>query len=91
MPTMTLHDVPTELHAWLEQQARRHGRSMNKEAIDLLDRQRRESHGAQPLGPRNRIGTDEILAIGERVARAPAFDERSADEILGYDDNGLPR
>jgi len=33
----------------------------------------------------------EILEIGRRCASLPDLDTRSADEILGYDENGLPR
>ena len=34
---------------------------------------------------------DEIRAIRERCASLPVLDSRSADEILGYDEHGLPR
>lgn len=34
---------------------------------------------------------DELLAIGKRCACLPDLDTRSADEILGYDEHGLPR
>ncbi|WP_295433232.1 type II toxin-antitoxin system VapB family antitoxin [uncultured Thiodictyon sp.] len=86
MPTMTLRDVPDELHAWLKQQAQAHHRSVNKEAIALLDRLRDEAPAV-----RRRTTVDEIMAIAGRVARAPVLDDRSADEILGYDEDGLPR
>lgn len=33
---------------------------------------------------------EEILAIGRRCAAAPVLDTRSEDEILGYDENGIP-
>jgi len=33
---------------------------------------------------------DEIAAIGRRCAALPVFDDRPADEILGYDEHGLP-
>jgi antitoxin VapB len=33
----------------------------------------------------------EILEIGKRCAALPDVDIRSADEILGYDEHGLPR
>ncbi len=85
MPTMTLRDVPVELYVWLKHQAKAHHRSVNKETIVLLDRLRGEAPAA-----RQRITSEEIMAIAEQVARAPVLDERSADEILGYDDNGLP-
>ena len=31
-----------------------------------------------------------INAIVERVAKLPVLDDRSPEEILGYDENGLP-
>jgi antitoxin VapB len=34
---------------------------------------------------------DELLAIGNHCAALPDLDLRSADDILGYDDHGLPR
>jgi antitoxin VapB len=33
---------------------------------------------------------DELRRIGERCAALPVLDERSPDEVLGYDDRGLP-
>ena len=33
---------------------------------------------------------EEIAEIQNRLARHPVLDPRSAEEILGYDDNGLP-
>jgi antitoxin VapB len=33
---------------------------------------------------------DEIRAIGRHCAALPALDSRSDDEILGYDENGIP-
>jgi antitoxin VapB len=42
---------------------------------------------------RNRAGRSlavEILEIGRRCAALPDLDTRSADEILGYDEHGLP-
>ena len=35
--------------------------------------------------------SDELLKIARRCARLPLKDPRSADEILGYDERGLPR
>ena len=34
--------------------------------------------------------SDELLAIGARCAALPDLDTRSPDEILGYDEDGLP-
>lgn len=35
--------------------------------------------------------SEELRAIGERCAALPVLDERTPEEILGYDDRGLPR
>lgn len=40
----------------------------------------------QPAGAR----ADRLRAIIERGRRLPVLDERSAEEILGYDASGLP-
>jgi len=51
----------------------------------LHERLERESHRA-------RRGIDvEVRRIQERVARLPTLDPRPADQILGYDEHGLPR
>jgi antitoxin VapB len=34
---------------------------------------------------------DELEAIAEHCANLPVLDPRSADEILGYNEHGLPR
>lgn len=33
---------------------------------------------------------DELAAIRRRCAALPVIDDRSAEEIVGYDDSGLP-
>ena len=33
---------------------------------------------------------EELMAIAARCAARPTLDPRTADEILGYDDDGLP-
>lgn len=52
----------------------------------LRERLRREQ--GRPRQPSLR---DEIRAIRQRCAALPVRDRRSPEEILGYDDNGLPR
>lgn len=39
---------------------------------------------------RGRRLADELDAIAERCAALPVVDYRSEDEVLGYDDRGLP-
>jgi antitoxin VapB len=42
------------------------------------------------LKPKDDI-VQRLLAIGERLASAPTYDERTPDEIIGYDEYGVPR
>jgi antitoxin VapB len=41
--------------------------------------------------PRRRRLSDELREISLRVSSLPRLDDRSDDEILGYDEDGLPR
>jgi antitoxin VapB len=50
---------------------------------DRLDRLRRERS--------NRRLADELDEIARHCARLPVRDARTAEEILGYDEHGLPR
>jgi antitoxin VapB len=55
-----------------------------KQALcDRLERLRRDRAG--------RRLADELDEIALHCARLPVLDDRPADEILGYDEHGLPR
>ena len=56
---------------------------VTKALRDRLARVRRERS-------RRRLA-DELEAIADHCASLPVLDARTADEILGYDDHGLPR
>ena len=85
MASMTLRDVPDDLHRWLKQQARAHHRSVNKEAIAALESVRRQNPAEMP-----KPTVEEIMAIAQRLSSLPELDSRSAEEIIGYDENGIP-
>jgi len=86
MPTMTLRDLPEDLHDWLKRQAEAHHRSVNKEVIALLESQRTR--------PERALTTEQkrarIEEISRRSSALPVLDKRSEDDILGYYENGLP-
>jgi antitoxin VapB len=54
--------------------------------IALRDRLRRERGMLSTPEARFRA----LRRISEEAATLPVFDDRTPDEILGYDDNGLP-
>ena len=41
--------------------------------------------------PRRRIDLDKVRAILARIDARPVLDNRSPDEIIGYDEFGLPK
>ncbi|MEA1053718.1 hypothetical protein U5801_28495, partial [Lamprobacter modestohalophilus] len=47
-----------------------------------------ETRQSPPLNTNQRLSA--ILEVSRRCAASPEFDPRSADEIIGYDANGLP-
>ena len=81
---MLIKQMPDDLKAWIAAEARRHHRSMNKESLMLLETAR-----AQRVG-RPRADEGDIDVVLARFRALPELDRRSADEILGYDANGLP-
>ena len=63
------------------------GESMTQAVIHALEEQLQRMKG-------RRVATDlfdEIMEVSRRCQALPDQDARSADEILGYDENGAPR
>ena len=61
------------------------GESITETVVVSL-RQRRER-----LASRGNLSlSDDLMEIGKRCASLPVLDERAADEILGYGDDGAP-
>ncbi len=63
------------------------GESLTEAVVNAL----RERLMRQRGKPRPSNVRDELRAIRERCARYPVLDSRSAEQILGYDEHGLPR
>lgn len=61
MSTITLKNVPEDLHAALKSQARTHGRSLNKEILSVL--QGRVSRSAQELIAEARAVREEASGV----------------------------
>ncbi len=57
--------------------------AITKAVRDRLERVKRAQ--------RQRSLADELDAIGLQCAALPVLDSRTPDEILGYDEHGLPR
>lgn len=86
MADLTIRGLPDELHRRLKQQAEAHHRSVNRETIALIERAM-----AGSLEDKPRMSAAEVIARAKRFASLPVQDSRSADELIGYDADGLPR
>jgi plasmid stability protein len=90
MSAVTLRDLPDDLHAFLKADAAANHRSFNKQVIVALDayRNSREPQLKPKLTPEEkRARVKEIQAL---IRAEMIHDPRTDDEILGYDENGLP-
>ena len=84
MPLSVNHPEADELaHALAE----RMGETVDEAVVTAL----RERLARTPERTRSDHRPGELLAIGRECAALPDYDLRSAEEILGYDENGVPR
>lgn len=86
MPILNVKD--SQAHAMAAELARRTGKTLTdvvKEALqERLARERVTSSEAVRMAER-------VLEIARRAASRPVLDQRTPDEILGYDESGVPR
>jgi len=82
---LSIKDPETETLA--RELARRTGESITEATRRALEDRLRRVVGAR----RAPLLLEEMAAIRKRMAALPILDRRSPDEILGYDQDGLPR
>lgn len=83
---MALNIKDPEADALARKLAARTGESLTQAVLNALkERLQRTEHARRSTLVRD------IMAIGEHCAALPEIDSRSADDIIGYDENGLPR
>ena len=84
MNTLVLRQVPDVLYRRLKAVAVAHRRSMNQEAILALEAGLPES----PI-PKRPTLEESTRWLEQQVWTLPVLDDRSAEEILGYGNDGL--
>lgn len=84
--TLSIKRMPADLKDWLASEAHRNHRTMNKEAIRLLEEARalREKAAPPERDPRA------LATILASMHALPVQDARPLDEVL-YDASGLPQ
>lgn len=82
---LSIKDPNTERLA--RELARRTGESITAATHKALEERLRRV--GSPRG--KSLLLDDLAAIRRRCAALPVIDDRQPDEIIGYDENGLPR
>lgn len=83
---MSLNIKNDEAHSLATELARLTGENMTKAVTTALrERLAREKRRRQRDNIANRL-----MEIGRRCADLPVLDDREPDDILGYDEHGLP-
>ena len=86
MPVLNIKDAQTyELAAEL---AKKHGESLTQTVKTALRERLERDRAAAPNHTRL---VERVLELGKRAASRPVLDERTPDEIIGYDEMGVPR
>ena len=84
---MALNIKDPEADRLARELARRRGETITQAVIPAL----REQIGREKARRRAPGMAAQLLEIGHRYSSLPVLDNRSDDDILGYDENGLPR
>jgi antitoxin VapB len=85
MAMLVLRNVPDDLYQRLKETAVAHHRSMNQEAIVVLKGALVREAGVTP-----KPTWEEFAGQVKDLWAMPVLDHRAPDEIIGYDDHGLP-
>jgi len=85
MPTLVIRNVPNALHEKLKAAAAAHHRSMTQEAIHALS-----AMLEAPVAPEKPAVAASLAWLNSEVWPRLVADTRSADDVLGYDEHGLP-
>ena len=84
--TLLIKRIPPELKLWLASEAERNHRSMNKEAIRLLE----EARTLRDKAFKPARDTQALESILRTMRTLPVLDARPMSEVL-YDASGMPK
>lgn len=84
MPAV-LNIKDAEAHALAQELAKAEGKTLTQVVKEALREKLERDHDR-----RGRLA-DRLMEIGARCAALPVLDPRSPDEIIGYDEFGVPR
>ena len=87
---MALSIKNREVEALARELARISGKPITEAVRDSLKRELERAKVIAAVLPKDDDYVERILEIGRQCAALPVLDGRSAEEILGYGEDGLP-
>lgn len=84
---MALNIKSPEVDALARMLANTTGESITDAVLHALQERLQREQGRR----RVRSLKEELIAISDRCAALPDYDTRSPDEIIGYDEHGVPK
>ena len=84
--TLLIKRIPVDLKRWLSVEAARNGRSMNKEAIRLLE----EARALRENESRPARNAESLARVLDKMRSLPVLDARPIADML-YDEFGMPK
>jgi antitoxin VapB len=84
-------NLPKETEELARRMAELRGTSLEEAVSAAIEASARAAGIDTSDAPRQRPDFEAMMAIASRCAARPVLDPRSADEIIGYDEFGLPR
>jgi antitoxin VapB len=86
MPTLNIKDP--EVYEIASELARRTGASLTEVVRDSLRNTLAANNNASRTDQSRKLAR--VMEIARRISSRPVLDPRTPDEILGYDDHGVP-
>ena len=82
---MALSLKNSELEKLVRRRAKRRGETLTEAILSALEESERNAAQAA-----KKVSAEEILRLAEVVRTLPVLSTRSEEEILGYDERGIP-
>jgi antitoxin VapB len=86
--SLALHIISSEADRLARKLAKQHGETITEAVVTAL-KERLARTDTRQIRDREKRKAN-ILKLLEEMDKYPVLDSRSAEEILGYDENGLP-
>ncbi len=87
---MPLNIKDEAIHARARELAARTGESITRAVGRAIEERLEKLRREAPKEKTDEDLVERIMEIARRSASRPVLDDRTADEILGYDEDGLP-